>query len=109
VPVTEAAALVGVSRRTASRRLLDPGFRARVQELRGGLIANAAGRLAAAMTQASDTLLALLGDGDGKLRLGAARAVLEHGVRLRELADLTTRIDDLEHRLAERSPAAVKP
>jgi hypothetical protein len=56
--------------------------------------------LTAASTESIKTLLTLQQSGvPPATRLGAARAVLEIGIRLREAADLETRLAALEERL----------
>jgi hypothetical protein len=98
----EAAKAAGVSERTATNRWAEPGFKARVCTLRAEAVSRALGRLSETMTTAADTLAALLSDQDARVRLGAARAVIELGVRLREGVELEQRITELESRLRER-------
>jgi hypothetical protein len=101
--ITEAAAIAGLSRRTATRRVADPTFRLRVAELRAEMVGRALGKMADGMAAAADTLRGLL-DAEGEsVRLGAARSILELGNKLRESVELEQRLADLEQRLAERS------
>lgn len=96
--VRDAARAAGLSERTAHRRLEDPGFRRTVADARARLIESACGQLAEASTAAVSTLRALL-DAEGEnVRLGAARAVLELGAKLRESVELEQRIAALEAR-----------
>jgi hypothetical protein len=98
--VEGAARQAGISPRTVARRLANPAFRRRVQEVRADMVQRAAGALTAASTESIKTLLALQQSGvPPATRLGAARAVLEIGIRLREAADLETRLAALEERL----------
>jgi len=98
--VEGAARQAGFSERTVYRRLANPAFRRRVQEVRADMVQRAAGALTAASTESIKTLLALQQSGvPPATRLGAARAVLEIGIRLREVVDLETRIAALEDRL----------
>src|SRR5262249_46637746 len=90
----------GVSERSAHRRLADAAFARRVTELRGEMVSRAVGRMARGMTSAANTLLALLGAADERVRLGAARAVLELGGKMREATELEARLLALE----EQSP-----
>ncbi|HEY7159184.1 MAG TPA: hypothetical protein VH575_34890 [Gemmataceae bacterium] len=100
VTVENAARQVGISPRTAYRRLADPAFRQRLQTLRGDMVSRTAGTLTAAASEAVRTLLELLKNPTSSaVRLGAARAVLEIGMKLRELADLEQRLTELEQRL----------
>ena len=93
----------GLSRATVSRRMSDPEFRATVQQARSQLLEQATGKAASVATRAIQTLSALLGPQNPKpIRLGAARAVLEHVVRLREHGELSERLSQLEQIVAGR-------
>lgn len=95
--VQGAARQCQVHERTVYRRLEDPVFKARVQEARGEMVKRSAGMLTAAAGESVRTLLALQKDSaPPAVRLGAARAVIELGVKVRELADLEARIAALE-------------
>lgn len=95
--VEAAARQCKVSDRTVYRRLQDPGFRAQVQAARGEMVTRSAGLLTAAAGEAVRTLLSLQKDATPPaVRLGAARAVLEIGIKVREVADLEGRIAALE-------------
>jgi hypothetical protein len=100
VTLENAARQAGISPRTAYRRLAEPSFRQRLQALRGDMVSRTAGTLTAAASEAVRTLLELLKNPTSSaVRLGAARAVLEIGMKLRELADLEQRLAELEQRL----------
>jgi hypothetical protein len=95
--VEAAARQCDLSDRTIYRRLKDAAFRTRLQDLRSDMVRRTAGMLTAAASAAVTTLLSLQKDSvPPAVRLGAARAVLELGVKVRELADLETRIAALE-------------
>ena len=95
--VEAAARQCQLSERTVYRRLEDPTFRQRVQEARGEMVKRSAGMLTAAAGESVRTLLALQRESaPPAVRLGAARAVIELGVKVRELADLEARIAALE-------------
>ena len=99
-PTVEAAARqCGVSERTAYRRLADPEFRRRQQELRGDMMRRAADGLAAAATDAVATLRELLHSSSETTRLAAARTILQAGQQLREASDLEEQMASLERRL----------
>lgn len=99
--VQEASTRAGVSVSTARRRLDDPSFRQQVSAARGELIAQGVGHLANATVAAVQTLRELLDSEAATVRLGAARAVLENVVRLRESAELEARIAALEATLPQ--------
>jgi hypothetical protein len=94
--VREAAAIAGVSERTATRRAADTAFRRHVAELRREMVQAALGRMTDGMTDAADTLRKLLKAKKESVRLGAARAICEKACKLRESAELEERIAALE-------------
>ncbi len=99
--VEAAAAKAGVSASTAYRRLNEPAFRRRLREVRADMVQRTAGMLTAAAGESVKALLALQKEAvPAAVRLGAARAVLEIGMRLREVCDLEQRLAALEERLA---------
>jgi hypothetical protein len=96
----DAAAATGIGERTATRRCVDTAFRRRVAELRGDMVQRALGRMADGMAEAADKLRQLLAADSESVRLGAARALLELGVKLRESVELAERLDALERLMA---------
>jgi HEAT repeat protein len=92
----DAAGAAGVSERTAARRWADAAFRRRVSALRGDMVQRCVGRMADGMAEAADVLRQLLKADSESVRLGAARSLLELGVKLREAAELAERIGELE-------------
>ncbi|HEY7310273.1 MAG TPA: hypothetical protein VH643_12995 [Gemmataceae bacterium] len=100
--VDNAARQAGISPATAYRRLADPAFGQRLQQLRGDMVSRTAGTLTAAASEAVRTLLELLKNPTSSaVRLGAARAVLEIGMRLREMTDLEARLAALEQQMGQ--------
>ena len=98
--VENAARQCGLSERTVYRRLSEPAFRQRLQQLRTDMIQRTAGALTAAATEAVRTLLELQkAAAPPAVRLGAARSILEIGIKLREAADLEERLSALEQQL----------
>lgn len=97
--IADAAAKADMGERTAYRRLADPAFRQRIQTLRGEMIGQALGRMAAGMTEAAEVLRALLKADAETVRLGAARSLLDLGVKLRDAAELEQRLAALETRI----------
>jgi hypothetical protein len=100
--VPDAANTSGVSERTAYRRLTDPSIRKQIQTLRAEMLAQALGRVVHGMTDAADVLKTLLDAKSESVALGASRALLELGVKLRDSLDLEQRIAALESRNAMR-------
>jgi hypothetical protein len=94
--VRDAATAAGVAERTAHRRLADPGFKAHVADLRGQMVAAAAGQLADGMGEAAGVLRALLGSEDEHVRHKAAVKLIELGLKVVELAELERRVSELE-------------
>jgi hypothetical protein len=102
--VEAAAQKAGISARTIYRRLDDPAFRRQLQVLRADLVQRTAGMLTAAGGEAVKALLALLKEAiPPATRLGAARAVLELGLKVRDAAELEQRLAALEARLHQAS------
>src|SRR5262245_36736735 len=97
--VEGAAAAAGVSVGTVYRRLRLPEFRALVQARREQLLGQAAGKLAGGGGKAADVLVGLLDSGNEKVKLNAARAVLEFMTRLAELIDVLGRMGKAEEQL----------
>ena len=74
----------------------EPEFRRKVSEMRTRLVDRAVGLLSAANVAAVKTLHSLL-DGDPvSIRLGAAKAIIELNVKLRENLELSERLEKLE-------------
>ena len=95
--VEQAAQAAGISARTAHRRLKDPVFQQRLAAARDDIVQRTANMLTGGAMEAIKTLLALQHtDMPPAVRLGAARTVLELGLKLRESSDLTKRIAELE-------------
>ncbi|AWM36965.1 hypothetical protein GobsT_51550 [Gemmata obscuriglobus] len=95
--VEAAAKQCELTDRTVYRRLNDPAFKSRLAELRGDMVRRCAGMLTAAAGEAVRTLLSLQGSSTPPAtRLGAARAILELGLKVREVAELEVRMSELE-------------
>src|SRR6516162_2971820 len=92
----DAAAAVGVSERTAARRWADAAFRLRVSNLRTEMVQRSLGRMADGMSDAAAKLRELLSAASESVRLGAARALLELGAKLRETVELGSKVEELE-------------
>jgi hypothetical protein len=108
--VAKAAKLAGVGQTTAFNRLRDPEFRTRLDELRNQYVQRAAAKLAASANMSVTTLCRLQGtDFPPAVRLGAAKAVLEHMLKFRDSAILEQRLAEMEHRLAALTATAGGP
>jgi hypothetical protein len=98
-----AAQKAGVSKPTVQRRMKDPEFSRRLQDLKTDMVKRASAGLTAASGEAIKTLLALLAPTiPHAARLGAARTILETGIRMREVADTEERLAALEAQLASQ-------
>jgi hypothetical protein len=94
--IAAAATAAGISERTATRRMADPTFRARLTEARAAMIATAANKLASGMTAAADVLRELLASADEHVQHKAAVKLIELSLRVGEAAELQQRVADLE-------------
>ncbi|MCE9561270.1 MAG: hypothetical protein K8U57_04375 [Planctomycetes bacterium] len=107
--VEAAAKQCQLSDRTIYRRMKEADFKARLQELRTDMVRRAAGMLTASANEAVRTLLLLQKDSTpAGVRLGAARAILEMGIKLREMVELETRMDELEALVKQQEQAGTR-
>lgn len=103
--VEAAARQFDLSERTVYRRLKDPAFQARLKQVRSDMVRRSAGLLSAATGEAVRTLLALMKEAaPPAVRLGAARAVIELGMKVRELAELEAEVRELEAKVDALGP-----
>ncbi|QDU21273.1 hypothetical protein [Urbifossiella limnaea] len=103
--VEAAARQCDLSERTVYTRLKDADFQLRVKQVRSDMVRRSAGLLSAASGEAVRTLLALMKESaPPAVRLGAAKAVLEVGLKIRELADLEAELRDLEEKVKALGP-----
>jgi hypothetical protein len=102
-----AATKAGISKRTAQRRTKDPVFKQQLEALRAEIRQRAVGVVTATMLESIKTLVTLQGElYPPAVRLGAARALLEIGMKIREQEDLAKRVLDLLQQLRAAVPAA---
>jgi hypothetical protein len=98
--VESAAQKCELSERTVYKRLADPSFKSQVLAVRGDMVSRAAGALTGSALESIQTLRELQRPAHPPaVRLGAARAVLEMGTRLREVSDLEGQIVELRQML----------
>lgn len=97
--VRAAARAVGVSETTVRARLNDPDFRKEYETAKGAVLEEACDCLAARLTSAVDALSSVL-DSDSTpvtVKVSAADAILRHGLRYVETANILRRLDALEN------------
>jgi hypothetical protein len=101
--VEAAARQCGLSERTVYNRLGDDEFKKRLERVRADMVDRSAGMLTAAGGEAIRTLLTLQKDSTPTVRLGAARTILEMGLKIRQLVEVELRLEELEDLLAAQS------
>lgn len=101
--VEEAASSAGIGERTAYRYLGDPSVKRALSQALDGALSLATRQTVNAMTKALDTLETIHVDDEApaSARVSAARAILDTGLRLREVLDIAERLTELEERLEE--------
>jgi hypothetical protein len=104
--VEQAAQAAGVSVRTAYRRLAESDFQQRLAVARDELLSATLGELVGSAAEAVATLRELLSAREERVRLAAARTVLEQLLRLRETLTLAQRLAALERALESRGGRA---
>jgi hypothetical protein len=97
-----AAKLAGVSEATCYRRLADPSFRQRVEAARATFWERALGILSKGAAESATVLRKLLRSDDGRIKLQAAKILIEQGCRVRDQVDIAQRIAALEKLAEER-------
>jgi hypothetical protein len=99
----QAAEQCGAGERTVKRwHAEDPSFRRRVAELRSEMFDEAVGLLSRLGGKAALVLGLLLDSASEKVRLQAARTVLDQAVRTRDLAELAAGVQELKQRLDDQ-------
>lgn len=99
--VRSVAVIANVSERTLYRCLADHQFRKRVNAFRDQMVSQAVCRMSRSMTAAADALRELIDNPDPKIRLQAAKAMIEAGAKLLQTTDLAQEIDYLHTRADE--------
>jgi hypothetical protein len=103
---TEACEKGKLNRATLNGWFKNPTFKAAVEHQREAIAQEAFGVLSNSLTKAAQALVGLLDAGDGRLKRLAARDILDHHAKLKELDELTQRIETIEDRLKERLESA---
>jgi len=98
--LTAAARAAGIGLTTAKRWQHDPAVRASVAAVRGRMVDEAVGRLAALAGKACDTLEGSLAADEGSVKLRAALGILDRLIALRDASELEGRIAALEEALS---------
>jgi hypothetical protein len=101
--IVKTAQTLGMSERGIHKWLDDPSYSARVDELRAEMLARTMGFLMANTLKAARKLRRLLDDGNSRVQLQAARAVLENASRLRQEITIEQRVAALEQAAAARA------
>ncbi len=96
----DAATAAGCSARTVDRRMLDPGFRRRVQDLRAATFTRTAALLVDAAVEAVTELRRLMCIADSDpARVSAARALVTLAPVWRDAVDIESRLAELAERV----------
>jgi hypothetical protein len=95
------AQLTGISKSTIIRRMRNSSFRRKVREARADVLERALGHLARAATEAAITLRNLLRSDSQKIKLGAARAILQAECKFRESEELAADVELLKEQVAK--------
>ncbi len=102
--VESAARKASVSESTIYRRLKEPGFQRDLAKLQSEMVQRATAMLTASTLESAKTLLSLQDPSmPPAVRLGAARAVVDFGVKMRQLVELEERLAAMEALLKDRN------
>ncbi len=94
--VKEAAERAGVGERTVYRRLADQEFMRKVNKARNMMIGQAVGKLSLNCAKAAETLEKLLDSDNPRIRLQAAKAIMDHAIKLSDNLAIEMRLGHLE-------------
>lgn len=95
----QAGEVAGCSGRTVSRRMDEAGFARRVSKRRGERVVAAAGQLTSLSDEAIDAIRGCLEDEDPRVKLAAAKTLLDLAVKFRNSHDLEVEIDEIRQHL----------
>ena len=96
--VRDAAKEAGIGYSTIRGYLQEPEFQAAYQDARADQLREVSSALRGSMTAAADKLVKLLNSKNNYVALGAAKSILEYGIRFTETLDIMERIAALEAR-----------
>lgn len=99
--VKGAAAACGVSEKTLHAWLNEPAFAEKVQKAQNTITRRSIGRVLLSVGQAIDVLEEIMLDKESNVgpRVTAAKAIMDHALRVYELESVQQRLDVLERRL----------
>ena len=99
--IGRAAEKVGIAKKTLWRWLQTDAFRTAFRKTKMELVRHAMAQIQAAMSEATETLRQVMVDMDAtpSARVSAAKAVLDLGLKAREIENLEVRIEKLEKNL----------
>lgn len=95
--VKDAAEKAGVGERTVYRRLSDQEFMSKVHKARNMMISQAVGKLSLHCAKAAETLEKLLDSDNPRIRLQAAKAIMDHAIKLSDNWAIEMRLGYLEN------------
>lgn len=95
----QAGEVAGCSGRTVARRMEDADFSRRVSKRRGERVVAAAGQLTSLSDEAIEAIRGCLEDEDPRVRLSAAKTLLDLAVKFRNSHDLEVEIDEIRQHL----------
>ena len=103
--LNEAAEISGISIRTLYNLRSDPAFSSELNQRRRQMVETACGSLQTKFAEASKTLAELMEDTglNPAVRLNAAKAILEYGLKTIETLDILPRLAALEEAERRRS------
>lgn len=96
--ITEAADVVGISRRTINNRMNDPEFKAKLNAARKELWRGCATALQAKLGGAIQTIVEIMEDEKTpqQTRLSAAESIVRNALKISEQADFAERLEAIE-------------
>ena len=103
--IREAAKKTGVSERTINGYIReDTEFRKAYDEHRQAIIREASEKLTSAFTSAVDTLCDVMenSENNAATRVTAAKAIIEHGMKLFEVTDIMQQLQDIRDSIEAR-------